>query len=172
MKSPRVRSTARTDGASRIKTGGTLIEGRQDLASFARRHVGKREAEMAQTESAFSNRVADELGTSGPPSGQSIEWADRSTESSLDERSDRELIAAIVSHNDSPFTELFRRHFRSVVGSSRMILASSTASPEVTVKARIRIGLGRLRLACLARDTARARRDPSIAPIHYDAQRP
>lgn len=56
---------------------------------------------------------------------------ERCTTSVLEEWSDRELIAAVVSRHDGAFRELFRRHYRSIASTSRMVLANSAQSEDI-----------------------------------------
>jgi RNA polymerase sigma-70 factor (ECF subfamily) len=57
--------------------------------------------------------------------------SDRPAHSLHEEWSDLELIAAVVARSDRAFAELFRRHYHSVVWSSRMILINGPQCEDI-----------------------------------------
>jgi RNA polymerase sigma-70 factor, ECF subfamily len=82
---------------------------------------------MARGESTF----CAEAGSDNEPPDDQFARADRDGRHILEDWSELELFAAVVSRSERAFTEMFRRHYRSVVWSSRMILANATEGEDI-----------------------------------------
>lgn len=85
---------------------------------------------MGQAELAFSTG----LSTSVQAADQCLKRTDQPSLAPFEDWSDRELVAAVVVRNEGAYTELFRRHYRSVVWSSQTILANATESEDVAAE--------------------------------------
>jgi RNA polymerase sigma-70 factor (ECF subfamily) len=60
-----------------------------------------------------------------------VEWVEQFAPSDVEKWSDRELADAVISRCSGAFDEIFRRHHRSILLSSRMILGNSTECEDV-----------------------------------------
>jgi RNA polymerase sigma factor (sigma-70 family) len=85
---------------------------------------------MGRAEIIISAGMVLGLSTTGSTSYQT-RTTERFTNSVLEQWSDLELISAVVSRHDGAFSELFRRHYRSIASTSRMVLSSASQSEDI-----------------------------------------
>jgi RNA polymerase sigma-70 factor (ECF subfamily) len=75
------------------------------------------------------------LVVSGPIHSAHLSIVDDDERTSCSELTDSDLVAAIVLHRGEAYTELYRRHSKSVTGATRMILGNSPSIEDVVAEA-------------------------------------
>jgi RNA polymerase sigma-70 factor, ECF subfamily len=73
----------------------------------------------------------DDVGLCDSVADRRFESIEQSSQATFEDWSDRELVSAVVSRDEGAYTELFRRHYRSIVRSSQTILANAAQSEDV-----------------------------------------